>query len=180
MANDERRNSDVRYIPGLYDIEKHGNLQFQICNITTEDIMIKRGKVVAVFDTLVQPPVDLFRPDYKHIDIDLDNIIGAPLPPEKAKSVYALLLAMDIGSVNPTEKEQTLKVMAQSLVAFARNESDIGCFNGFKYKLELKPGAEAQFTPQFPLPMEKQKEVNIWMKKMYRENVITRTGLGKW
>ena len=28
MSNDERRNSDVRAIPGLYDIEKHGILQF--------------------------------------------------------------------------------------------------------------------------------------------------------
>ena len=136
-------------------------MQFQICNITTEDISVKPGEIVAVFDTLVQPPVDQFRPDYKHIDIDLDNIIRAPLPPEKAKSVHDLLLEMDIGPMNPTEKEQILKVMAQSLGAFARNESDIGCFKGFKYKLELKPGSEAQFTPQFPLPMEKQKEVNI-------------------
>ena len=51
---------------------------------------------------------------------------------------------------------------------------------GFKYSLELKPGAESQFTPQFPLPMEKQKEVNIWMEKMYKEGVFTRTDLGKW
>ena len=43
MANDERSISNVRAIPGLYDIEKHGNLQFQICNITTEDISIKPG-----------------------------------------------------------------------------------------------------------------------------------------
>ena len=28
--------------------------------------------------------------------------------------------------------------------------------------------------------MEKQKEVNIWMEKMYREKVIARTDLGKW
>ena len=128
MANDERRNSDVRVIPELYDIEKQGNLHFQICNITTGDINVKPGEIVAVFDTLVQPPVDQFRPDYKHIDIDLDNIIKAPLPPEKANSVHDLLLEMDLGPMNPLEKEQLLKVMAQSIKAFARYESDIGCF----------------------------------------------------
>ena len=104
MANDERRNSDVRAIPGLYDIESHGNLHFQICNITTEDVTVKPGEIVAVFDTLVQPLVDQFRPDYKHIDIDLDNIIRAPLPPEKAKSVHDLLLEIHIGHMNPLEK----------------------------------------------------------------------------
>ena len=83
-ANDERRDSDVRAIPGLYDIEKHGNLQFQICNITSEDISIKPGEIVAVFDTLVQPPVDQFRPDYKHVELDFDNIVKDPLPPEKS------------------------------------------------------------------------------------------------
>ena len=56
--------------------------------------------------------------------------------------------------------------MAQSIKAFARNDSNVGCFKGFKYRLELKPDAEAQFAPQFPLPMEKQKEVDIWMEKM--------------
>ena len=180
MSNDERRTSDVRAIPGLYDIEKHGNLQFQICNITTEDISIMPGDIVAVFDTLVQPPVDQFRPDYKHVDIDLDNIIRDPLPPGRSKSVHDLLSEMEVGPMHPNEKEQILKVMAQSLGAFARNEGDIGCFKGFKYKLELKPGAEGQFTAQFPLPMEKQKEVNIWMEKMYMEKVITPTDLGIW
>ena len=87
---------------------------------------------------------------------------------------------MEIGPMSSHEREQLLKVMAQSINAFAKSESDIGCFKGFEYKLELKHGAEAQFTPQFPLPMEKQKEVNIWMEKMYREKVITRTDLGKW
>ena len=70
--------------------------------------------------------------------------------------------------------------MAQSVGAVARNKNDIGWFKGFQYKLELKPGLEAQFTPQFPLPMEKRKEVNIWTEKMYREKLITRTDLGKW
>ena len=87
---------------------------------------------------------------------------------------------MEVGPMSSYEREQLLKVMAQSIGAFAKNESDIGCFKGFRYKLELKAGAEAQFTPQFPLPMEKQKEVNIWMEKMYKERVITRTDLGKW
>ena len=87
---------------------------------------------------------------------------------------------MEIGPTSSHEREQLLKVMAQSIGAFAKNESDIGCFKGFKYTLELKPGAEVQFTPQFPLPMEKQKEVKIWMEKMYKERVITRTDLGKW
>ena len=114
-----------------------------------------------MFDALVQPPADQFRPDYKHKYIDLDNIIRDPLPPEKAMSVHDMLQEMDIGTMNPREKEQILKVMAQSLGEFVRNESDIGRFEGFKYKLELKSGAEAQFTQQFPLPMEKQKEVHI-------------------
>ena len=82
-ANDGRRYSDVRAIPGLYDIGQHGNLEFQICNISIEDVSVKPGEIVAVFDTLVQPPVDQFRPDYKHVDLDFDNIIKDPLPPEK-------------------------------------------------------------------------------------------------
>ena len=135
MANDERRESDVRVIPGVYDVNNEGNIVLAVCNISPVDIAIKSNEIVRVFDTLaekplplshvyskeindnldkpnvcavfdplVQPPVDQFRPDYKHIDVDLDNIISTPLPKTKVKTVHDLLGEMNLGPMNAAEK----------------------------------------------------------------------------
>ena len=146
MANDECRKSDVRVIPGVYNVNNEGNVVLAVCNISHVDIAVKSNEIVGVFDTLaekslplshvyskdisdnpnepnvcavfdplVQPPVDQFRPDYKHIDVDLDNIISTPLPKAKLKTVHDLLGEMSLGPMNADEKLQLAKVIALSI-----------------------------------------------------------------
>ena len=37
-------------------------------------VLMQVSQIMAVFDTLVQPPVDAFKPEGKEADIDLDTI----------------------------------------------------------------------------------------------------------
>ena len=121
-VKDCRRNSSIRAMPGLYDFNNQGNVKIEVCNLTTEPIRIKPGEIVAVFDTLVQPPVDQFRPDYKHVDVDFDNIINTPIRDFKRnKTLKELMAEMQIGPMNPNERLCLERVVNQSIYAFARN-----------------------------------------------------------
>lgn len=140
-VKDKTHINSVRTLTGLYDMNNQGNVEFNVCNITTENVVIERGEILAVFDTLLQPPVEAFKPDYKHVDVDLDTIGDSAHNSRKWETVKDLFEAITIGPT--TEKElTTLKnLVAHFIDAFAIDEDDIRKFTGFKYPLKLKLGA---------------------------------------
>ena len=44
-----------------------------VSNTSVHDIEIVRGEILAVFDTLSQPPIECYKPDDKHNDHKLDT-----------------------------------------------------------------------------------------------------------
>ena len=83
--------------------------------------------------------METFKPDYKHIDVDLDTIWDSAHNSRKWKTIKDLFEAIKIGPTTDKELKQLKNLVAHFIDAFAVDEDDIGKFTGFKYPLKSKP-----------------------------------------
>lgn len=65
----------MRVVIGQYNVKGSGNVKLQVCNLPYDLMSVGKRDVAGVFDTIIQFPLEAFRPDYKHLDVDLDYIM---------------------------------------------------------------------------------------------------------
>ena len=98
---------------------------------------------MAVFDTRVQPPVEMHKPTEKHSDIHLDT---APLPSDPPvglkKTFNDVWNELDLGPLSYEDKGTLKNIINENLEAFALSTDDIGDFKEFSYPLKYKPDAD--------------------------------------
>lgn len=59
---------------GRYDVKENKEVYIRIWNLLHEPLHVERKEIIAVFDTLVHPPVDAFRQEGKEVDTELDVV----------------------------------------------------------------------------------------------------------
>ena len=137
---------------------------------------------MSIDDTLMQEPVEAFKPDVKQTDVPLDSI--PPLQddtrdmhPISGESVWKGLRI----ETRTRHILQSLKqIVLQHLSAFSRCTDDIGNFTGWTYPLTQKANTRPVFQRQFPIPEAKKGILSRWVGRMKRARVIARCVQTRW
>lgn len=116
---------------GRYDVKGNKEVCIRICNLSHEPLQVEQREIMAVFDTLVQPPVDAFRPEGKEVDKELDAIDAS-----SKKQSQEIWEHMDIVPLNYAERAELRQIIKDNIDTFAVSADDIGSFTGFPYELK--------------------------------------------
>ena len=161
---------------GTYDVKDNKELYVRICNLSHQPLQIERKEIMAVFDTLVQPPVDAFRPEGKEVDTELDSV-DASQPKDQQKkpmSFTDIWEEMDVGPLNYSERADLQQIIKDNIDEFATSADDIGSFTAFPYELKYRKDADPKkaYTKPYPSSMHTKRAVALWVERMYKAGVI--------
>jgi len=165
---------------GIYEIGDNGRSEIFVSNMGQEPLIIERNEIIAVFDPLTQPPIEVFKPEEKWDDEEF-NAVGQgenPKDPswEKPKGLEEISDELELGPLNYLEKSQLKEIIARNLGVFAKSPDDIGKFKGFEYALKYKPDANPAmaYTKPYPSSQDAKSSINEWIERMYHNEVIQR------
>ena len=170
---------NVRALPmsGAYNV-KDNKVYVHFCNLSHQPVQVERHQIMAVFDTLVQPPVDAFRPEGKVADTELDTVdaSAATHKEEKPMNLEEIWEKMDIGPLNYEERAELKQIIKDNIEAFASSADDIGSFTAFPYELKYRKDAAPRkaYTKPYPSSMHSKKAIALWVERMYEAGVIER------
>lgn len=172
-------NLKARPMTGRYDRKGNKKVYIRICNLSHEPLQIERKEIMAVFDTLVQPPVDSFRPEGKGVGTELDAVDASAEKQrqEKLLRFEDIWEQMNIGPLNYEERAELKQVIKENIDAFAASADDIGSFTGFPYELRYRKDADPRkaYTKPYPSSMHTKHAVALCVERMYKAGVIERT-----
>ena len=66
--------SNLSPFAGLYSFENKEDTNIIIVNASDQEHHLKRGEVLDVFDAIDQEPIEMFKPEDKWTDVELDTI----------------------------------------------------------------------------------------------------------
>ena len=165
---------NTRALPmsGAYNVKENKEVYLSFCNLSHQPVQVERSQIMAVFDTLEQPPVDAFRPEGKEADTELDTIDASAnsSKEEKPMSIYEIWEKMDIGPLNYEERAELKRIIRENIEAFASSADDIGSFTAFPYELKYRKDADPRkaYTKPYPSSMHTKKSIALWVERMYK------------
>lgn len=118
----------------LYRIKADGNLKLIISNASDEDCQQVKWEVLAIYDTLIQEPIEAFKPGAKKTDVALDTVPESSiLEYTRPTSAQAVREKLRIGTENVKVPYKLKQILYSHLPAFSRCPDAIGDFRGWAY-----------------------------------------------